>query len=80
MIQEIKNFLENEDQEQLSLDFEPLSIIQKKLEENGFIFKEDDYGTNGWETDFFWKFSHSTGQKVLLTGSLWNGDITLNKR
>lgn len=37
----------------------------------------DEFSTNGWQIDFWWKFKHKELGNYMLSGSLWYGEFQL---
>ncbi len=60
------------DQVTRALEMEPLDDLVTFIKHFGCKHDQDDYSTNGWQTDFWLRFTYK-GKRYGIAGGLWYG-------
>lgn len=78
MKDKIEKFIAS-DKDTLKLPLKPLEVYKTLFEQLGFR-EIESCETNGWQVDFWWKWTNDADEKdYTLTGSLYYGDYQLTK-
>ena len=73
----IADFLDSKE-ESLELHVVSFALVREVLNDLEFEI-EDDFETNGWDIDYSISFTHKDGTKLMVTGSWYYGNCTIEK-
>lgn len=71
--------LEKGEIDSFPIAMQPIDEVAKVLEALNYEEQPIDESTNGWQVDFWYKFTNKDKEiTLMLSGSLWYGDFRLS--